>query len=741
MARNFTDLEAKMRPESLVRAKARAKEMIPRPAWFFVGHWLLLAFAAVSRGDDALRLQPSAAEIGKYQRIDFDLDVPRGYRNPFDPQEVDVSLEIRAPGGEILVLPAFWLQPYRREILERGGRKDWLYPNGAALWRARFAPSAVGRYEAVARLKDAERDVRSPAVSFQCVESACPGFLQASTKDPRFLALADGRPLLAIGQNLAFIGPGQPVTLAKAEEIFGKLSASGANFLRIWTCGEDWAMAIEARKSVWGRSWGWKPPFAPAPDSGDSTGRPCVQLDGRHAAQAAMSPPNPLAVRPATRYVLSGKLRTDAADTAVRLTAGSLDLGQPLRAERTDAWSRFECNFETGRDQRFIDQITVRLEGGGTAWLDEWSLREAAGGAELLWEAAIRDPVRGFYNPTDCFILDQLVAAAEREGIYLQLCLITRDLYMSSLKDARSGETAQAIRDAKNLLRYAVARWGYSTHVAAWEYFNEIDPGLPTDRFYDELGEYLEQIDVYRHLRTTSTWGPSPKDWKHPRLDLAQTHHYIRPADKEQGHDEVAVVLKHVGRVREHAPNRPVLLAEFGLAEDNWQRSGFMKQDANLVHFHNALWASALSGAAGTAMFWWWEVLDPLDAYAHYKPLADFTADVPLDSGLEASEARATGGAIRVVGLQGRRDAYLWLFHEQATWWNQVVRNQTPATIASARLEVPQLTPGAYRVVWWDTARGRIRAERQVTVESGNLTLDVPSFERDIACKILPLRD
>ena len=180
--------------------------------------------------------------------------------------------------------------------------------------------------------------------------------------------------------------------------------------------------------------------------------------------------------------------------------------------------------------------------------------------------------------------------------------------------------------------------------MAAWEYFNEIDPHLPTDRFYDELGAYLEQIDVYRHLRTTSTWAPSPKDWKHPRLDIAQTHHYIRPADKEQGHDEVAVVLQRTELLREHAPRRPVLLGEFGLAEDNWQRSAYMKQDAALVHFHNSLWASALSGASGTAMFWWWELLDPMDAYPQYSPLAKFMADVPLDSGLEATGATSHGG-------------------------------------------------------------------------------------------------
>nr|MCU0874692.1 DUF5060 domain-containing protein [Pirellulaceae bacterium] len=564
-----------------------------RLVWSVVFSLLLVAPAAACWGDDGLRLRSSATEVGKYQRIDFELAVPWSYRNPFDPNEVDLSLEIRAPDGRTLVLPAFWMQGYERQILQRGGRKDWLYPQGPAGWRARFAPTTVGRYEAVAKLKDADREVRSPAVTFQCVESADSGFLQASARDPRFLAFSNGRPMLAIGQNLAFVGPGQFVTLAKAEEIFDKLSSNGANFLRIWTCCEDWAMAIEARKSAWGRSWGGKPPFAAASDADGSPGRRCLQLGGDFAANVNLSTPNPLAVRPATRYVLSGKLKTGATDSSVKLSAGSLDFGPPLQAERPDTWTRFEREFETASEQRFIDQITLRLDGGGTAWLDALSLRETGGGAELLWEAAIREPIRGFYNPTDCFILDQLVDAGERRGLYLQLCLITRDLYMNSLRDEQSGEYAQAIRDAKNLLRYSVARWGYSTQVAAWEYFNEIDPRLPTDRFYDELGAYLEQIDVYRHLRTTSTWAPSPKDWKHPRLDIAETHHYIRPADKEQGHDEVAVVLQRTELLREHAPRRPIQLGEFGLAEDNWQRSAYMKQDAALVHFHNSLWASA----------------------------------------------------------------------------------------------------------------------------------------------------
>lgn len=685
-----------------------------------------------------VELRPLAEKAGRYEKIEFSLAVDKTYQDPFDPDKVELGLEIRTPGGGTLLLPAFWFQDYQRRVIEgRGKPMDWIYPTGQPGWKARFAPSETGTYTAVARLKDAAGQAASQPVRFECVPSARKGFLRTSRKDPRFLELSDGTPFFAIGQNLAFIGPSQYATLAKAEQIFGQLRENGANFLRIWTCCEDWALAVEARKSAWTRSWGGKPPLVPMPGrEGEAHPPQCIQLGGQWPASVDASTPNPLAVRPETRYVLSGKLRTEGG-AALRIAAGSTALGEPVKPAREREWTAFRREFASAAGQQFIDRISFRLEGPGAAWFDGLSLTEAAGGPELLWEAAVNRPVRGFYNPTDCFMLDRLLEAAEREGIYLQLCLVTRDIYMKSLEKDTSAEYAQAARDCKKLLRYAVARWGYSTSMAAWEYFNEINPGLPTDRFYDELGAYLEEIDVYGHARTTSAWGPSPKDWRHARLDWAQAHHYLRPADKEKARDEVAAVLERTALLREHAPNKPVMLGEFGLAEDNWQRSRWMKEDKDLVHFHNAQWASALSGAAGTALFWWWELLDPMDAYRHYRPLSHFLADVPwTTAGLREAAAEVHGAELRVVGLAGKECAYLWLFDPRATWRRVVVEKQTPPEVRGAALEVRGLAPGKYRVAWWDTREGRPVARVNADAKDGSVRLAVPAFARDVACKL-----
>jgi hypothetical protein len=461
-----------------------------------------------------------------------------------------------------------------------------------------------------------------------------------------------------------------------------------------------------------------------------------VKLDGEDGARLAVSPSHPVAVLPETRYLLTGKVRTDG-HVAVRLEIGGHDPQTVASGGAPGRWIDFRCPLTTRSDQHWLGRTAFRLDGAGTAWLDELSLREADGGPELLWEADVNRPARGFYNPVDCFLLDQLVEAAENHGIYLQLCLITRDLYMGSLKDETRPEYDRAIRDAKNLLRYAVARWGYSTNLAAWEYFNEMDPRLPTDRFYAELGEHLERIDVHRHLRCTSAWGPSPKDCRHPKLDVAQVHFYLRPSDEQQGKDEVDAVVDRAAFLREHAPAKPALIGEFGLATEKWRLSDDMKADAELVHFHNSLWASALSGLSGTALFWWWDQLDRMNAYDHYRPLAAFLADVPFTTaGLETASATVSHPDVRVIGLEGDDGCYLWLFNREAAWASRGVHGVKPTEIRDATLEWSAPAPGAYRVEWWDTRQGKTIRQQQRSPSGATIRLPVPAFARDIACKI-----
>jgi hypothetical protein len=307
---------------------------------------------------------------------------------------------------------------------------------------------------------------------------------------------------------------------------------------------------------------------------------------------------------------------------------------------------------------------------------------------------------------------------------------------MSSLSKVDSPEYRQATADAKKFMRYAVARWGYSTSVGAWEYFNEMDPGKPTNRFYEDVGKYLEQIDIYAHLRTTSTWAPSARDCRHAQIDIAQEHHYMRP-DDDDFRDEVESIVRQSNWLREHAPSKPALIGEFGLATAKWGQSDYMKQDREGVHFHNCLWASAFAGSSGTAMFWWWEQLDLQNAYHHYKPLAAFLGDVS-PANLQQTTATTSEPRLRILGRQGNNRACLWLVNREATWWNLVAEKRVPTPIDSATITIAGLSAGNYAVLWWDTHASEPISRQTASPVGGRLQLDVPPFTRDLACKIAP---
>ncbi|MCX8036875.1 MAG: DUF5060 domain-containing protein [Candidatus Sumerlaeia bacterium] len=700
----------------------------PHVAWLFV---CLLSHGRVWPAAPSIAVEAGAERVGLHEKIEFSLAAPIPEGNPFDPDHTALDLEITAPSGKRIRLPAFYYQPFERKTMGEGRRQqDWLYPVGLPVWKARFAPMEIGRHSAVAVLHGAAGEARSKPVVFECTPSANKGHVRVARANPRYFCLDDGSPFFAIGQNVAFIK-----SLSESEGIFRKMAAQGANYVRVWASCEDWGMCFEGRKNGWTRTWNWKPPVAddPQPPSGAPAAK-CVRIAGDKNASAEFVPTAPMALRAGTRYRLTGRYLT-ADGAGITVDMGGRD---PLNLPAAPQWADFRHEFVTAPNQWWLQRTAVRLTGKGAAYLRDLSLREADGGPEILWEADVNRPVIGFYHPADCFVFDQLLECAEKEGIRIQLCLLTRDLYMDRLKDETSAVYGRAIADAKRLFRYAIARWGYSTSIAAWEYWNEMDPGRPTDRFYREMGEYLEQNDPYRHLRGTSNWGPAPRAYRHPKLDTADLHYYMRPTTGDLFKDAVESVRQQAAWLLKNSPPKPALLGEFGLADDKFMRSNYGNDDAEYVHLHQALWASAMSGLAGTALPWWWEEIERRNQYHHYRPLAGFVAGIPFgDADLQAAKATVTNPQAGVMGLQAKSAAWLWFYNTEATWWKLVVERAAPKPVGSATLTVSDLADGPYRVQWWDCWKGEIADESQATATGGRLSLKVPDFARDLACRII----
>ena len=373
----------------------------------------------------------------------------------------------------------------------------------------------------------------------------------------------------------------------------------------------------------------------------------------------------------------------------------------------------------------------------------------------------------GQYRMDHAAALDHAMALAERHGIRVKLCLEawrgfegprsfvkTGVLHPYSRKNG--GPCAkemdvftdpEARRMFRNRLRYCVARWGCSTHILAWEFWNEINCvrgyGARSQDMMDwtaEMARTLKQIDPWQHMVVNSLGSFLVDDrlWKLPEMDFAQVHGYWHPThvSKEMGKDMAEFVPHWLGLIDHYG--KPRLFAEYGLVNPRWGHSPRADEDQDGVHLHNGLWSSIMTGASGTAMLWWWgNYVHPNDLYYHFAAVAKFVEGVPwTTAGFQPVEAKASTPQLRVIGLRGKGLTLLWLHNREHTWWHVVEKQPIPA-IEGATVTLSGLEDGDVEVQWWDTWKGGIARKEQRRAERGALTLDVGNLARDVAVKLV----
>ncbi|PTX91393.1 DUF5060 domain-containing protein [Opitutus sp. ER46] len=210
-------------------------------------------------------------------------------------------------------------------------------------------------------------------------------------------------------------------------------------------------------------------------------------------------------------------------------------------------------------------------------WMVHW------GGTNLDWprEGAGPAPAPGGIDPTVAARWDELLAAAEEQGVYLQVVFQHHGQYSSAVNPSWAENPWNAANPGGFLkspsdfftdpnarlftalkYRYIVARWGWSPAVFAWELFNEVHwvDALRIDhneaavaRWHDDMATLVRSIDAYAHPITTST-----EDLRSPiyaKMDFLQPHLYAA--------DLIAAVRTFAPRLE--GEKRPIFYGEFGV--------------------------------------------------------------------------------------------------------------------------------------------------------------------------------
>ncbi|MFH0910571.1 MAG: hypothetical protein V1918_03565 [Planctomycetota bacterium] len=390
------------------------------------------------------------------------------------------------------------------------------------------------------------------------------------------------------------------------------------------------------------------------------------------------------------------------------------------------------------------------------------------------WGFALETPDPYDYDLYAAAELDALFREADARGIYVKLCIDNFHDFLffkekgpyfgqgkpcSEPEDFFAAPGAKAIYQAK--LRYLVARYGAYTSLLGWEFWNEMDYTLNPPLAYQteddpprperaearreyylpwirEMGSFLRKLDPYRHPLTTSLGNHVLWDrlWDVPELDIVEQHSYIPylPMSRTAEQEDAALFILNA-RAELQAHGKPYLMDEFGYLGTN-EDNPLNDLDTRGIALHNALWSGALSGYAGTPMLWWWDYyLEEKNLYSHYAALSRFLegADWSRQKSALYSESDPE---VRVVGLQDPAWIGLWVQNKSSTWYLRLVEEEEPAWLDNISLAFSGISPGTYRLEWFDPYEGRVRAAKEVRCGEGRLEIEVPAFSHDIAARL-----
>jgi len=408
---------------------------------------------------------------------------------------------------------------------------------------------------------------------------------------------------------------------------------------------------------------------------------------------------------------------------------------------------------------RWFDLFTAN--GGNTirVWMAAWSFA-------IEWkDTGLGDYENRLY---EAWLLDQLFQLAKEHGVKIILVLVnhgpfslaTNTEWVDNPYNAALGgpltSPEQFVSDPvakayfQQRLSYIINRWGYSPHLLAWEWFNEVNLTPISDEalipWLREMTAYLRQWDVNYHLTTNSfAIRTQSAIWQLPELDIAQKHEYSSQINSID-HDLAGRAAQDFQAFAQSMPPKPILLGEFGYSASNYgddvEKTG--------IHLHNGLWSTTFSGYAGSGMYWWWDIYieannlwKHFDGLSHFLDGEDLTQYTPF-SPLQISGAGGSTDQADGLGLRGkhtlvwfRSDGYTAQASVAAREGKQGYFNYEPPLVEGQYLTLDEMFDGDYTVSWYDPQAIHWLDTAIITSQNHTLTVPIPPFRCDLAAKIV----
>lgn len=288
-----------------------------------------------------------------------------------------------------------------------------------------------------------------------------------------------------------------------------------------------------------------------------------------------------------------------------------------------------------------------------------------------------------YFNPSGIKRMEELLHLVDSLHLYMMLTLdMNNGNWRNSPYNKANGgpvktwpeffSSKAAMDKYKNKLRYVIARWGYSTNIAAFEFFNEIDNGVFTKgdsiiiphanvtNWHDEMARYVKDIDPYNHLVTTSI--------SHRDIEGLNSIAYI---DFNQKH-----IYKHTEKIPAIYPDyiqtygKPYVVGEFGY---RWEDANPKYAKEADYDYKRGLWFGLFSSTPILPMSWWWEFFDDQGMTPYLQSVRQISDQMLKAGNGNFESVSISAGLLHAQAVKCGNEYFVYLLNESDSVLNTPV--------------------------------------------------------------------
>ena len=265
-------------------------------------------------------------------------------------------------------------------------------------------------------------------------------------------------------------------------------------------------------------------------------------------------------------------------------------------------------------------------------------------------------------------------------------------------------------------LFHTVSRLADSPAIWIWSCTDEDGSFLPEQLPYHD---YIRSLDVYHHPHGI---GEGPEGIKHGGDVVLLPDWYNGTFEKC---DRTYAKLTGL--------RAPVLDVEGSVNTYNDLTGIVERLDRIATGYHNHLWHCLFMKLAAGGTEWFIVELDAGNRLFHAKAITQFLGDEHLTkTRWEIAPSEISDQQLRAFALRSERKTLAWVVKPPTN-------DPTPA-VTGATLKIPVAAPGAYRLEFWDTAKGTVTATRDVEAAGAVVTCTLPEIVSDLAIKAIAVK-